>query len=93
MLASSGYVCEINEYECQGCGVCTDICLFGAVRLVNGKAKIDTRACMGCGLCVRSCPGNAMNLRRDNIRSEPLEIDRLLNKNDENGNTRLGAMR
>lgn len=93
MLASSGYVCEINEYECEGCGVCTDICLFEAVRLLDGKAKIDTRACMGCGLCVRSCPGKAMSLRRDNTRSEPLEIDRLLIENDESGDARSGAMR
>jgi ferredoxin len=93
MLASSGYVCVIKEYECSGCGVCMDVCLFGAARLVNGKAKIDTKACMGCGICVRSCPDGALNLRRDNTRSDALELNRLLIKNDDNGNTRSGGMR
>jgi uncharacterized Fe-S center protein len=93
MLASSGYVCVIKEYECSGCGVCMDVCLFGAARLVDGKAKIDTKACMGCGICVRSCPGDAMKLRWDNTRSDPLELDRLLIKKDGNGNANSGGMR
>ncbi len=92
MLASSGYVCVIDKYECQGCGVCMDICLFGAARLVDGKAEIDTGACMGCGICVRACPVDAMNLRRDTTRSDPLEIDRFLIKNDYNAITKSDNM-
>jgi ferredoxin len=48
---------------------------------------------MGCGICVRSCPGDAMKLRWDNTRSDPLELDRLLIKKDGNGNANSGGMR
>lgn len=82
MLASSGYVSSVDKYKCSGCGVCSDICPFGAARLVDGEVKIDTQSCMGCGVCVRSCPNIALNLKRDHTRSDPLEIDRLLIKID-----------
>ncbi|HUV54984.1 MAG TPA: electron transfer flavoprotein subunit alpha [Candidatus Krumholzibacteriaceae bacterium] len=44
---------------CTGCGVCVDVCPFGAVDMVNGKAVIN-EACRACGQCVDACPVGAI---------------------------------
>jgi ferredoxin len=77
MLASSGYICEIDENLCAGCGICLDSCQFGALR-VDGTAQVEMKMCMGCGVCVNNCPQGAMSLRREAARGEPLEIAELI---------------
>jgi len=44
---------------CTGCGVCVDVCPFGAIDMVNGKAVIN-EACRACGQCVDACPVGAI---------------------------------
>jgi electron transfer flavoprotein alpha subunit/NAD-dependent dihydropyrimidine dehydrogenase PreA subunit len=44
---------------CTGCGVCVDVCPFGAIDMVNGKAVIN-EACRACGQCVEACPIGAI---------------------------------
>ncbi len=44
---------------CTGCGVCVDVCPFGAIDMVNGKAVIN-EACRACGQCVEACPVGAI---------------------------------
>jgi Pyruvate/2-oxoacid:ferredoxin oxidoreductase delta subunit len=41
---------------CNHCGICEDICYFGARKMVNGEITIDRLACYGCGLCAEICP-------------------------------------
>lgn len=77
MLISSGYVCQIDEDLCLGCGTCASLCQFEAIH-VNGHARIDETKCMGCGICVNNCPNSAMLLERDSGRGEPLEIMNLI---------------
>jgi ferredoxin len=84
MLASSGYVAQVDSDRCAACGECAAHCQFGAIR-VNGaaagsaaSAHVDRPACMGCGVCVSSCPAGAISLGRDPARPAPLEIEQLL---------------
>lgn len=72
MIASSGYVCEINE-ACNECGTCVEYCQFGALSM-NGKVVVDLKKCMGCGVCESKCPSEAISMKRDPNRSEPLDI-------------------
>ncbi|NPU83573.1 MAG: 4Fe-4S binding protein [Syntrophaceae bacterium] len=74
MLASSGYVCRIDEGLCAGCGTCVGTCPFRAISLDGEAAVIDPVSCMGCGVCVDGCPTGALALVRDFSRSDPLEI-------------------
>jgi Pyruvate/2-oxoacid:ferredoxin oxidoreductase delta subunit len=78
MLASSGYVCQVNAGLCVGCATCTESCPFGALSMQDGVAAIDAGACMGCGVCVCQCTQEALSLARDPAKGEPLEIHRLI---------------
>ena len=47
---------------CQGCVArpCESVCRFGALKVENGKAKIDHTKCKNCGMCVQVCPFQAI---------------------------------
>ncbi len=78
MLAASGYVGQVDEIVCLGCGLCVESCQFGAISLSEGLAEIDPAQCMGCGVCVSRCPQEALSLRREPGRGSPLDLDELL---------------
>ena len=78
MLASSGYISEVDEARCAGCGTCAQFCQFEAIAVHDGHAVVDVDACMGCGVCVAKCEHDAVALVRDPSKGEPLEIEVLL---------------
>jgi Pyruvate/2-oxoacid:ferredoxin oxidoreductase delta subunit len=78
MLASSGYVAQVDAKLCVACGVCADYCQFTAISADDGLARIDAATCMGCGVCVAHCPQEAISLVRDPAKGEPLEIKKLI---------------
>lgn len=78
MLASSGFVCQIDADVCTGCGRCAELCQFGALAVEAGVSVVDTDACMGCGVCKAHCESGAASLVRDPSRGEPLEIHKLI---------------
>jgi ferredoxin len=78
MLASSGYVCRLDEILCIGCGECASSCQFKALSLDGAISIVDEEKCMGCGVCVSHCAQGALSLDRDAAKGEPLEILELL---------------
>jgi ferredoxin len=78
MIASSGYVAQVDADLCAGCGTCAEYCQFAAISVDDGFARIDAKTCMGCGVCVAHCPQEAISLVRDAARGEPLEIQKLI---------------
>ena len=73
MLASSGYVAQVNETLCTACTTCEDICPFEAIQ-VDGTAVVNWEVCMGCGVCVGRCSSEAMSLMRDERKGVPLDV-------------------
>jgi NAD-dependent dihydropyrimidine dehydrogenase PreA subunit len=78
MLASSGYVSQIDDALCIACGICVEACPFGALDMGEESVLVSQERCMGCGICVSSCEQGALSLLRDAKKGEPLELLELL---------------
>ena len=78
MLASSGYVCQVDEDLCIGCGDCQQFCQFEALSLGDVFMQVDQEKCMGCGVCVSQCVNEALSLSLAPEKGEPLNIIDLL---------------
>jgi ferredoxin len=56
-------IVTINENLCNGCGVCIPKCAEGALKIVNGKARIIKETyCDGLGACLGQCPQGAITI-------------------------------
>jgi ferredoxin len=77
VLASSGYVAEIDQTSCKQCGKCEKVCPFAAISK-NESVRVNMDLCMGCGICTNHCTVDAIHLVRAEARGEPLEIRELI---------------
>jgi Pyruvate/2-oxoacid:ferredoxin oxidoreductase delta subunit len=56
-------VVKIDETKCTGCGLCATACAEGAIRIINGKARlISDTYCDGLGACLGHCPEGAITI-------------------------------
>jgi len=56
-------VININSDLCIGCGACATACAEGAIKIVDGKAKlISDSYCDGLGNCLPHCPVDAIEI-------------------------------
>lgn len=56
---------KIDPTLCDGCGLCTERCRFGALERTETGYAVDEYACEGCGVCVWVCPNKAAALYPD----------------------------
>lgn len=52
----------VNAEICNGCGVCERACVYDAIKVEEGLAKVKRENCFGCGLCRTMCPTQAIKL-------------------------------
>lgn len=53
----------INEEKCNGCGSCLPGCPEGALKVVDGKARLVKESyCDGLGACLGHCPEGALQI-------------------------------
>jgi ferredoxin len=73
LIASSGYIAQVDETLCEACGTCEEVCPFNAVS-VNSVSEVSWTECMGCGVCVGQCTSEAMTLVRDEQKGIPFDV-------------------
>jgi MinD superfamily P-loop ATPase len=60
----------VDPARCTHCGLCSEVCRFGAIACVGEKTLVFTELCHACGGCLLACPTDA-------IREVPKAIGRL----------------
>jgi NAD-dependent dihydropyrimidine dehydrogenase PreA subunit len=58
-------IIKIDEALCNGCGNCIIACSEGAIKLVDGKARVVSDTfCDGLGACIGECPVGALTIEQ-----------------------------
>jgi heterodisulfide reductase subunit A len=60
-------VSHVNKEQCIGCGLCTSLCPYRAIRMVvqedkKRKAETIVASCKACGICASHCPTFAISM-------------------------------
>ena len=56
-------IIKIDEEKCTGCGDCITSCAEGALKIIDGKARLISEIyCDGLGACLGNCPEGALTI-------------------------------
>jgi heterodisulfide reductase subunit A len=55
----------VDPETCAGCGMCVEVCPYGAPALdpLWGVSRVNAVLCKGCGACAVTCPSKAIRLQ------------------------------
>ena len=53
---------KVDETTCTGCTLCRNVCMYDAIEIIDGKAKISEN-CIFCGACIDVCKYKSIELK------------------------------
>jgi len=78
-ISSEAHTAFIDEARCSGCGLCVEVCAYGAVEMDAERevAKVNGLLCKGCGSCAATCLSGAIDLSGFTNRQIITELEEL----------------
>ncbi len=77
-LKTDALTADVNTDLCIGCGLCEELCPYGAHKIEDGKSKTVAALCRGCGVCAADCPRRAITMRHYNDRQILAQVEALM---------------
>jgi heterodisulfide reductase subunit A len=70
----------VDPELCAGCGLCVEVCPFGAPALdpLFGVSFVNAVLCKGCGTCAAACPSKAVQLQHFTPEQILAQVDALM---------------
>ncbi len=70
----------VDSELCAGCGMCVEVCPFGAPGLDPfwGVSRVNAVLCKGCGACAVTCPSKAIRLQHFTTEQILAQVDALV---------------
>jgi heterodisulfide reductase subunit A len=70
----------VDAEECAGCGMCVEVCPYGApaLRRLGGVSRINAVLCKGCGTCASACPSKAICMQHFTAEQVLAQVDALM---------------
>ena len=70
----------VSETMCVGCGVCVNVCAYGAVTIDESRhiSVVNEVLCRGCGNCASACPSGAARHRHFTTKQITQEMTEIL---------------
>jgi len=62
LIEKEPIIAIVDESLCIGCGLCVEVCPYGARELRDDIAVVVEARCEGCGSCAVACPSGATTL-------------------------------
>ena len=56
-----------SKEKCAYCGVCAEVCPFGAITVENNTWKQNMNKCFGCGVCVENCKNAGLRYKDEDL--------------------------
>lgn len=64
---------KVIKDKCTGCMICTKVCPFAAITVVEKLAVIDLDKCTICGACKEVCKFNAIEIKKSSKKTQDIE--------------------
>jgi heterodisulfide reductase subunit A len=86
-MLSEPITAEVEAEKCKFCGICVEVCPYGAISLDSKRkipASVNPAACAGCGTCAAECPFDAIEMNHFTDRQIMGQVENLLSEDPEN---------